>query len=184
LDVDIDFGDRDVVLSKIMHHVAKLETGKKHNTGIYVTPIPHNPITNISTIDYKDAESRGYFKLDFLNVSLYKNVKDESHLIHLSKKEPMWELLEHSEVVDQLFHISGHSDILKKLKPKSVLELACVLAIIRPAKRHLLNESWETIHREVWTKPSNEQYYFKKSHAVSYALAVVVHLNLLCESFT
>jgi DNA polymerase III alpha subunit len=96
----------------------------------------------------------------------------------------MWELLEHSEVVDQLFHISGHSDILKKLKPKSVLELACVLAIIRPAKRHLLNESWETIHREVWTKPSNEQYYFKKSHAVSYALAVVVHLNLLCESFT
>ena len=72
---------------------------------------------------------------------------------------------------------------MKKLKPKSVLELACALAIIRPAKRYLLNETWDKIHREVWIKPTNEQYYFKKAHAVSYALAVVVHLNLLCESF-
>ena len=184
MDIDIDFGDRDIILSKITHHVAKLETGKKHNTGIYVNPIPHNPLTNISTIDYKDAEDRGYFKIDFLNVSLYKNIKNEEHLVDLSNKEPLWELLEHTEVVDQLFHVSGHSDILKKLKPKSVLELACALAIIRPAKRYLLNETWDKIHREVWIKPTNEQYYFKKAHAVSYALAVVVHLNLLCESLT
>lgn len=184
MDIDIDFADRDIILSKITHHVAKLDTGKKHNTGVYVNPIPHNPLTNISTIDYKDAEDRGYFKIDFLNVFLYKNIKNEQHLIELSNKEPLWELLEHAEVVDQLFHIAGHSDILKKLKPKSVLELACALAIIRPAKRYLLTESWAKIHREVWTKPTNNQYYFKKAHAVSYALAVVVHLNLLCESFT
>ncbi len=184
MDIDIDFADRDIILSKITHHVAKLDTGKKHNTGVYVNPIPHNPLTNISTIDYKDAEDRGYFKIDFLNVFLYKNIKNEQHLIELSNKEPLWELLEHAEVVDQLFHIAGHSDILKKLKPKSVLELACALAIIRPAKRYLLTESWDKIHREVWTKPTNNQYYFKKAHAVSYALAVVVHLNLLCESFT
>lgn len=183
MDIDIDFGDRELVLSKIAHHVAKLETGKKHNTGIYVTAIPHNPLTNISTIEYKNAEDRGYFKIDFLNVSLYKNVKNEQHLSELANKEPVWELLEHSEVVDQLFHIAGHSDILKKLKPKTVLELACALAIIRPAKRYLLNEPWDKIHNEVWIKPTNEQYYFKKAHAVSYALAVVVHLNLLCESF-
>ena len=115
---------------------------------------------------------------------MYKNIRNEQHLIELSNKEPLWELLEHAEVVDQLFHVAGHSDILKKLKPRSVLELACALAIIRPAKRYLLTESWNKIHQEVWTRPTNNQYYFKKSHSVSYALAVVVHLNLLCESFT
>jgi hypothetical protein len=34
---------------------------------------------------------------------------------------------------------------------------------------------------EVWTKPEDDAYYFKKAHAVSYAMAVVVHMNLLCE---
>ena len=33
----------------------------------------------------------------------------------------------------------------------------------------------------VWTKPTDGEYYFKKAHAVSYAVAVVVHMNLLCE---
>jgi hypothetical protein len=36
------------------------------------------------------------------------------------------------------------------------------------------------IFQEVWTKPE-EGYYFKKAHAVSYATACVVHMNLLCE---
>lgn len=184
MDIDIDFADRDDVLSKLTHHTAKLETGKKHNTGIYVTPIPHNPIDNISTIDYKTAEDRGYFKIDFLNVSIYKDVQNEEHLNKLMNKEPVWELLQHDEVVNQLFHVSGHGDIMRKLCPKSILELACALAVIRPAKRYLLNEGWDKIHKEVWVRPANDQYYFKKAHAVSYAAAVVVHLNLLCESLT
>lgn len=182
MDIDIDFADRSIILSKLTHHVAALDNGKKHNTGIYVTPVPHNPVDNISTIDYKTAESRGYFKLDFLNVNIYKDVKNEEHLNTLLNREPEWELLQHNEVVDQLFHVSGHGDILRTLKPANIEELACALAIIRPAKRYLLNESWDKIKREVWIKPSNDQYYFKKAHAVSYAAAVVVHLNLLCES--
>jgi len=180
-DIDIDFADRDIVLSKIQHRVAILNAEKKHNTGVYVTEIPHNPVDNLSTIDYKTAEDRGYFKLDFLNVSIYKDVKDESHLEELMNKEPLWELLEHQEFVDQVFHLSGHGDILRKLQPKSVEQLAAVLAIIRPAKRHLANESWGTILKEVWTKPEDGEYYFKKAHAMSYAMAVVVHINLLVE---
>jgi len=108
----------------------------------------------LSTLDYKTAEERGYFKLDFLNVSIYKSVRDEKHLTQLMEKEPVWELLEHQEFTDQVFHLSGHSEILKKLKPSSVEELAAVLAIIRPAKRHLVNATWETILEEVWTKPT------------------------------
>ena len=180
-DIDIDFADRDAVLSKIQHRVATINAEKKHNTGVYVTEIPHNPVDNYSTIDYKTAEDRGYFKLDFLNVSIYKDVRDDNHLTALMEKEPLWELLQHQEFVDQLFHLNGHTEILKKTCPTSVEQLAAVLAMIRPAKRHLIGKSWTEIMKEVWTKPENGEYYFKKAHSVSYAMAVVVHMNLLCE---
>jgi len=62
-----------------------------------------------------------------------------------------------------------------------VEQLAAVLAMIRPAKRHLIGKTWTEIMKEVWTKPEGDEYYFKKAHAVSYAMAVVVHMNLLCE---
>ena len=183
-DIDIDFANRDIVLSQLQHRTAKLDSNKKHNTGIYVTEIPHNPVDNLSTIDYKTAEERGYFKLDFLNVSIYKDIKDEAHLQQLMEREPQWELLEHEDFTNLVFHVAGHGEILQKLQPKSVEQLAAVLAIIRPAKRHLMNESWEKIQKEVWTKPNDGEYYFKKAHAVSYAMAVVVHMNLLVEDFT
>jgi len=183
-DIDIDFADRDIVLSKLQHRVATINSEKKHNTGVYVTEIPHNPVDNYSTIDYKTADERGYFKLDFLNVSIYKDVKDDKHLQELMNKEPMWELLQHEEFVDQLFHLNGHTSILKQTCPTSVEQLAAVLAMIRPAKRHLIGKTWNEIMNEVWTKPTNDEYYFKKAHAISYAVAVVVHMNLLCEQIS
>ena len=183
-DIDIDFSDRNLILSQINHRVAKLDNGKKHNTGIYVTEIPHNPIDNLSTIEHKTAEERGYFKLDFLNVSIYKDVRNEAHLQELLERTPEWTLLEYDEFTNLLFHVNGHGNLLKTLKPSTVEQLAAVLAIIRPAKRHLANESWETIMKEVWTKPTNGEYYFKKAHAISYAMAVVVHMNLLCEQIS
>lgn len=180
-DIDIDFADRDIVLDKIKHRVAKLSTGKKHNTGIYVTEVPHNPVDNLSTLDYETAEDRGYFKLDFLNVSLYKDIKDEQHLLELMHKEPLWDLLTKPEFSNQLFHVGEHSTILQTMKPQSITQLASVLAIIRPAKRHLLGKPWDTVMKEVWTKPKNGEYYFKKAHAVAYAHAIVVQMNLICE---
>jgi len=183
-DIDIDFPDRTQLLDKIKHRVARLDSGKKHNTGVYVTEIPHNPIDNLATIDYKSADGRGYFKLDLLNVSIYEAVRDEEHLIELMNKEPMWELLEHAEFADQVFHLNGQHNILIQTKPKNVTQLAAVLAMIRPAKRYLVGKDWETTMREVWVKPSNGEYYFKKAHAISYAMAVVVHMNLLCETFS
>jgi hypothetical protein len=183
-DIDIDFADRDIILSQLEHRVAKLNTGKKHNTGIYATEIPHNPIDNLATVEHKAAEERGYFKLDFLNVSIYKDVRDEAHLTELMEREPIWQLLEHEDFSEKVFHLNGHSSLLKVLKPSSVSQLAATLAIIRPAKRHLANNSWEAIMKEVWIKPINGEYYFKKAHAVSYAMACVVHINLLCEQLT
>ena len=180
-DIDIDFADRDIILTKIQHRVAKLNTGKKHNTGVYVTEVPHNPVDNLTTIEHKTAEERGYFKLDFLNVSIYKDVRNEEHLTELMERTPIWQLLEHEDFSEKVFHLNGHSELLKVLKPSSVLELAATVAIIRPAKRHLANKTWNEIHEQVWVKPTDGQYFFKKAHAVAYAHAIVVHMNLLCE---
>tara|TARA_B100000941_G_scaffold204379_1_gene148939 strand:- start:1164 stop:1742 length:579 start_codon:yes stop_codon:yes gene_type:complete len=180
-DIDIDFADRDIILDKLNHRIAKLDTGKKHNTGVYFTEIPHNPVDNLATIDYDEAEERKYFKIDFLNVFIYKQVKDEDHLIKLMSKEPLWDLLTEAEFSNQLFHVGEHSTLLKKLSPKSIQQLAATLAIIRPAKRHLENETWDNIMKQVWVKPKDGSYFFKKAHAVAYAHAIVVHMNLICE---
>jgi hypothetical protein len=180
-DIDIDFADRDIVLSKLKHRVARLDSGKKHNTGVYTTEVPHNPVDNLTTIEHKTAEERGYFKLDFLNVSIYKDVRDEAHLQELMERNPIWQLLEHKDFSEKVFHLNGHNSLLKQLKPSSVEQLAATLAIIRPAKRHLADKSWETIMKEVWTKPTNGEYFFKKAHAFAYALSVIVHMNLICE---
>lgn len=186
-DIDIDIADRNKLLNILKHVPATIEEKgryKKHNTGVYFHDIPTNPFNGLATIDHKKAEELGYFKIDVLNVNLYKNVKDKNHLQTLLDTEPMWELLEHKEVVEQLFHIHKHFAIVSKLKPKSILELAEVLAVIRPAKRHLLNESKETIRNEVWIKPEDGSYYFKKAHAISYAHAIVLQLNLLTSGFS
>lgn len=180
-DIDIDFANRDVILEKLKHRVARLNTEKKHNTGVYFTEIPSNPVDNMATLDYKTADKRGYFKLDFLNVSLYKAIKDEDHLNTLVRKEPLWTLLEHKDFVEQLFHVGEHSSILKSMKPKSVEQLAMVLAVIRPGKRHLLGKTWKDMKETIWEKPKNNEYYFKKAHAIAYAMAIAVQMNLICE---
>lgn len=180
-DVDIDFADRTKILDIIKHVPATLEDGKKHNTGVYCHNIPVNPLTGLSSIDYKNAEERGYFKIDFLNVNIYQDIQDEDHLNKLLQKEPLWDLLLEEKFVDLLFHLNGHRDVLKKTCPTSVEQLGAVLAMIRPAKRYLIGKDWTTIMKEIWTKPENDDYFFKKAHAISYAMAVIVHMNLLCE---
>tara|TARA_B100001057_G_scaffold495355_1_gene594199 strand:+ start:1463 stop:2044 length:582 start_codon:yes stop_codon:yes gene_type:complete len=181
-DIDIDVKDRDILLEKLKHIPASIINNgeiKKHNTGVYFTDIPTHPFTNTANIDYKEAEDRGYFKLDILNVGVYEKVKNEKHLQELINQEPDWNLLQHREIVEQLFHIHNHFDIVSKLKPNSVEQLAAVLAVIRPAKRHLLNHNWNNINQEVWKKPTDDSYYFKKSHAIGYALAICVQMNIL-----
>ena len=187
-DIDIDFADRDHALKFIKHIPAAIKdtngTFKKHNTGVYCTPIPHNPVNNLSNVDYKEAEERGYFKLDFLNVSIYKDVRDEEHLKTLMETEPLWDLLTQDDFSSLLFHVNGHGSILRQMKPKSILQLAAVLAMIRPAKRHLIGETWTTVMETIWIKPEDGEYYFKKAHAVAYAMAVVVQMNLICEGIS
>lgn len=186
-DIDIDFADRTKALEHFNHVTAVIKEKdgfKKHNTGIYCTTIPFNPITNLSTIDYKQAENRGYFKIDFLNVSIYEGIKNKDHLLKLMETEPLWDLLEQDDFVNLLFHVNGHGNLLRTMKPRSIEELAMCLALIRPAKKHLVGKTWKEIGESIWEKPENGEYYFKKAHAIAYAHVVVVQMNLICENIS
>ncbi len=134
-----------------------------------------------SHVPLTGAEDEGWFKLDILNNHVYKDIKDEQHLDKLIATDPMWELLEHKEVVEQLFHINNHFDIVKQYKPKNIDQLAMILAMIRPGKRHLVGKSWQEIEDNVWIKPQDDTYFFKKSHSYGYAIAIVAQLNLIVE---
>ena len=186
-DIDIDFIDREQALSHFKYVKASREDdGKlvKHNTGVYMHEVPLNALENVCAIPYEEAEEQGLFKIDFLNVTLYSGIKNEQHLNQLMEREPLWELLEQDDFTDLLFHVNGHGKILRQMKPNTIPQLAAVLAMIRPAKRHLIGQPWDTVLREVWTKPKGDEYFFKKSHATAYAVAVVVQMNLICEQIS
>jgi len=183
-DIDIDFVDREQALTLFDHvRASRVENGKlvKHNTGVYLHEVPANAVENICSIPYEEAEDRGYFKIDFLNVGIYKGVRDEEHLVELMERKPLWELLEQDDFTNMLFHVNGHGSILRQMKPRCIQELAAVLAMIRPAKRYLIGKDWKSIMEEVWKPSETGEYFFKKSHATAYAVAIVVQMNLICE---
>ena len=186
-DIDIDFFNRDSALKCLKHITASRIDGDdlvKHNTGVYFHSVHIDAEKNISAVPYDRANELDYFKIDFLNVGIYKGIRNEDHLIELMNKDPLWDLLEQEDFVNLLFHVNGHSKILKVMTPRTVEELAAVLAVIRPAKRHLIGKSWDEVLRQVWVRPDNGEYFFKKSHATAYAAAVVVQMNLICEQIS
>ena len=186
-DIDMDFENRERALSVLKHVKASRIDKEKlvpHNTGLYLHEMPVSAVDGISSIDYETAEELGFFKVDFLNAGVYKDVRNEEHLIQLMNTEPIWDLLEQDDFTDLLFHVNGYGKILRQMKPTTVEQLAMLLALIRPAKRHLIGKTWTEIGLEIWTKPENGEYYFKKSHATAYAMAIVVQMNLICEKIS
>lgn len=183
-DIDIDLKDRIELLKLIPHTTAAMRNVKpirKHPTGIHVTDIPYDAINNMAAIDYTEAESRGYFKLDLLNVHVYDSVKNEEHLKSLMR-EPNWSKLNNKQFVEKLIHLANHYNSIQKMPEpiNSITRLAMFLAVIRPAKKHLIGLPWKEVAKTIWDK-ENDGYHFKKSHSISYAWLVAVHMNLLEE---
>jgi len=185
-DIDIDVANRDQALALLKHTAATIirdDKVSKHNTGVYFTEIPADPFTGRAALDYEAAEALGYTKIDVLNVGLYQQITNEEHLAYLMQQEPLWDLLQARDFCSQLIHIGSHYDTLVRMPEPvdSIPRLAMFLAVIRPAKRHLIGRTWTEVAETVWERPVDDGYYFKKAHAVSYAHLVAVNMNLICE---
>jgi hypothetical protein len=185
-DIDLDFADRESVLKLIPHTSARqLHQGqvRRHNSGVYVTDIPYDPVNQCAAIDYELAEQRGYFKIDFLNMSVYNLVRNPEHYAEMQAQEPHWNRLwTDTAWASQLAHIGNYTGLLATMRPDSIPRMAAFISIIRPGKAHLQNRPWAEVFESVWNGDDSRGYTFKKAHAVSYAALVALHMNLLNQS--
>lgn len=183
MDIDIDITPKfkpDSIFK--ITHASIVEQGdlKKHNVGVYFQDIPVDKVTGLAAIPYKEAQDHGFFKIDMLNLNILENFESKDEIRQLLKMEPDWELLNDPTVVDKLFHLSKHYDTIQKIQPRSVSDLADCLAIIRPNKIKLVDKyskNKKAVIKELYTKrdPSD----LRKSHAIPYALLIVLQLHLI-----
>ena len=185
-DIDIDFADRNQLLELIRYTPARqLHQGqvRRHNSGVYVTNIPQDPVNHCAAIDYKAAEELGYFKIDLLNMSVYQLIASPEHYATALAQEPDWvKLWTDTEWAQQLVHVGNYTDLLKEMQPDSIPRMAAFISIIRPGKAHLQQQPWDTVFETVWDGDESQGYTFKKSHSLSYAMLVALHMNLLTPS--
>jgi hypothetical protein len=185
-DIDIDLADRDQLLGLIRAIPARqLHQGqvRRHNSGVYVTDIPWDPVNTCAAIDYETAEQLGYFKIDLLNMSVYQLIKDAEHYNQLLAQEPNWnQLWTDPQWASQLVHIGNYTELLKSMRPDSIPRMAAFISIIRPGKAHLQNQPWDVVFKSVWDGDDSRGFVFKKSHALGYSKLVTLHMNLLSQS--
>jgi len=182
-DIDIDVPDRTVLLQLIKHTAARQITQgqvRKHNSGVYPTSIPYDHINECAAINYEEAEVRGYFKIDFLNMNVYKLIRDPEHYEQLMEQEPNWSRLWTDPAwAGQLVHVGNYTDLLNTMRPDSIPKMAAFISIIRPGKAYLQNQSWQDVFKSVWDGDDSRGFVFKKSHSIGYSILVKLHMNLL-----
>jgi len=187
MDIDIDlpkdfnpttiFKDR-IVLASLVEN----DELQQHGPGVYFQKIPVDKFTGLAAIPYKNTEELGYIKIDFLriskiNLNIFNNKKELKQLLNIP---PDWTMLENENFVNKLWHLEGNFNIVSKIKPKSIDDLADILALIRPRKLKLLDKyllNKESVRVELYTK--REKSDLRKSHAIPYAMLIVIHMHLL-----
>jgi hypothetical protein len=182
-DIDIDLADRQKLLDLIEAVPARIThqgQPRAHNSGVYVVDIPRDPVLGCAAIDYNEAESRGYFKIDLLNVNVYRLIQDQPHYQAMLDREPPWQRLwQDPDWAQHIIHVGNYTALLASMRPDSIARMAAFISVIRPGKAHLQGCDWSTVFASVWDGDSSRGFVFKKSHAVGYARLVALHMNLL-----
>lgn len=189
MDIDVDFPstfDPIKAFPGIAVRASMVREGElvSHPCGAYLQAIPMDPLTGLAAVPYEEAEALGCFKIDFLHLHVYDEISDRALMKELLEIEPDWTLLQIPLVVKDLFQLGKHLDVLQAIKPRSIIELADCLALIRPQKKYLLKyylQNREKARPMLYQKESGEGggYGFKKAHAIAYAYVVILQLHLL-----
>jgi len=187
-DVDFDVKDRDNVVSIFdVVRASILSKGDlvRHKDGVYFQNIPIDPQTGLAVFPYDTAEELGYYKIDFLPNHVYDGLTSADQIDQILEGPIDWSMFENVDFVRKLFHFGGRVDsntemaeVVAAYAPKSVDQLALLIAIKLPAKKHLIGSEWDVLEQEMWTKSHDKLPQFKKSHSIAYALTVIVHAVL------
>ena len=190
-DIDIDLANRDQLLPLLDVTPARMHMQhgevRKHASGVYPTDIPWDPVNACAAMPYQEAEKLGYFKIDLLNMSVYQKIRDQAHYEQMLAAEPPWSRLwTDYAFAAQLVHVGGSKrnvELLQSMRPDTIPRMAAFISIIRPGKAHLQNQPWADVFASVWDGDDSKGFVFKKSHAVSYACLVALHMNLLNQPY-
>lgn len=176
-DIDIDTAsstDKSLYGIPAMIYNEEQERIAPHPSGVYLEDVPIDHKTNLCSFDYKYGDDNGFMKVDVLHNSVYDVFTSKEEVLTASEGDIDWSVLSDRSVVESLPHIAKHYDTIQKVKPKSVEDLADVLALIRPGKISLLDsyiKNKKQTRRNLYKRPATGMY-FKKSHAISYALMI------------
>lgn len=186
MDIDIDVPKHfkpESIMNAVKASAVREGELEQHNVGIYLQKMPQDPFTELAAIPYKEAEEMGFIKFDILHIDFLRNLNSKDELRALMRKEPNWKLLEDRVFVEQLFQIKNQFELIYKIKPKSIVELADIMCLIR--KKHLVDKyirNKKATRPELYTKRGEGE--MRKAHAFAYALMIVVHMNLLEMEYT
>ena len=133
LDLDIPSMKSDEIRKGLIRSSVLTEKGdyQSHPAGVYFyKSIP--AYKNIALIDYKTMEQNNYQKIDILNNTYLDNITNDemTNFVKLIEKEEIdWDALYEFEEPYQLGNYPG---ILREFKVRSVIDVAIILAVIRP----------------------------------------------------
>lgn len=185
MDIDIDtpshFTAKDTFPLCVEASTVQNNKFKRHPAGVYFQRVPAEPTQGVASVPYNIAPHFGLFKVDFLHLSLLDSFKSKEEIRRLANTEPNWDLLEDDEVVEQLFQLRNHPDVIKYIRPRDVLSLADCVALIRPGRRFLLDEykgNVERARKELYKAPLPKGC-FKKAHAIAYAVNIILQLHTI-----
>ncbi len=186
MDIDIDFPTNfkplTIFTDAVPASMVKGDELVKHPCGIYFQNMAIDDITQTAAIPYEEAEVLGYFKIDCLHLSILDHFTSKQEIRNLSKKEPKWEMLLDRRVVEQLFQIRNNYDIVRRVKPTSIQELADVIALIRPNKKILLDSYLKDrtgVRSNLYRQRAEDKSAFRLGHAIAYASTIVLQLHLI-----
>lgn len=152
-----------------------------HPAGYYLEHVPIDPYTGCASFDYKYGSELGFMKVDLLTNTVYDGYSSKEEVLSAIDLDNVnWDAFSQESIVEQLPHISKHFDMVSRVEPQSVEDLADILALIRPGKIEYFEKylkDKETVRKTLYKRAKGGKNYFKKSHAISYALMVLVALN-------
>lgn len=181
VDIDVKSGiERNEYGTRAMIYNESVSKVLPHPSGVYIQQVPVDMMTGNAAIDYKDGDEANLLKVDILTNTSYDIFSNKADLLSAIDEEPDWSLLSRRDVVSKLPHIGAHYDLISSIEPRSIIELADCLALIRPGKLHLVDDyrtDTAGVRRTLYKRPKTGVY-FKKSHAVSYAVMIAA---ILCR---
>lgn len=202
LDVDIPSLESDAIKGDLVRSCVKNDRGELqlHPAGVYFyKSVPSFEM--MAVIDYKHMEKKNYQKIDILNNTFLDDISKEEYDSYINKIEDgdiKWEQLWEYESPYQL---SKYPGILREFKVASIMDVAIVLAIIRPGSVQNYEKMKHYIHTDkLLNKKTDEvkeilketygiavfdeqfkkmgkndgKYRYKKSHSLGYTYVLLV----------